>query len=445
MFRELRSSITRADTDFRSWVGSSGRGSDIISITEDEIFEAQQTASSLRKQLQLIVDFEIASNNEACGVAINGMVLLRNERDEKKVHLTHSRQALSESKSELSRLENQCLAEETQRETDRTTIARMQNDTEAAQGTMLNLRAETAQCRYFQDNVDTETMHRMRADVQNLMIERERDEIQLRLLNAERYRLQSQLDDLRALNTAHETIAKDQRMKISEGQMTRDMYAAHREALTLHLQSLGGDPRSNVFGSMAQGFQQSMRGIFTNNTDSARIQHNNNNNLLGAADDDSMSKSIISKDVRQMALQRGLSKQEMRQLEKTKLARNKNSNIDKSNKSQSQYNSSGPNQVGGIVLGSVAKSGTHGQNGDSSDFLRKLPTIFKMGSDQGPGMNYTVPTHTQENVQEYMMKKEREVEFHSDSQSVSAISVITFDEEAWFMDDSDSEAGVAAS
>ena len=48
-------------------------------VTEEEVEDLKQEISKLQKQLHQIVDQEIASNNEACGLATNGFVHLNIE------------------------------------------------------------------------------------------------------------------------------------------------------------------------------------------------------------------------------------------------------------------------------------------------------------------------------------------------------------------------------
>jgi len=269
----------------------------------------------------------------------------------------------------------------------------MKENTEKARKDAINLRADMDQIAYFQENVDTETMYRLRADVQNLKTEQERDEIRLRHLNTEQNDLQSELEKLKALRDAHKLVATEQQRELSETKMTRDMYKAHQEALTGHLHKLGGDPR-NKFGGLGGGLRDSVKGFFKGQKMKELLELDE---IFSERSSSKVSPSPKEEPPRE-DLQR-------KQPERPKPVK------EKSEKSKQRP------QVGGVVFGADTAEG-------SSDFLRKLPTIFKMGTN-------TI------DVQDYMVRKEREVEFSTDSNSISAISAITIDEDAWTLSDTE--------
>lgn len=327
-------------------------------------------------------------------MAANGMVFLRNEMVEKRTRRDELSDRLDEATDELARIEKQCNQEKELRETCRGDIARMQEDTEKAQKQIIHLRAEMKQSTYFQENVDTETMYRLRADVQNLKTEREIDGIKLRQLREERCCLESELADLKALKDAHEIVAADHRREISELKMTREMYSVHNEALSMHLQSLGGDPNpKNKFGSFTMGARDSVRGFLQGYK------------ILDLAND---ALSTISSKRDGEDKRKGIQQQQ----------HDRRKSIP-----QSSVKSKQSRHVGGVVTGADFTAGE-----GSADYLRKLPTIFKMGGNSN------------ETTQEYVARKEREVEFTSDSHSVSGISAITCDEDAWWDIDSETES-----
>mmetsp|Transcript_45201 Transcript_45201/g.94825 ORF Transcript_45201/g.94825 Transcript_45201/m.94825 type:complete len:389 (-) Transcript_45201:75-1241(-) len=372
--RSLRSRFVRTGSDHK--------------VTDEEIEELNDTAQSLRKELQQIVDGEIAPNNEACGVAANGMVMLQNEMKEKKLKLIKLRHMLDEARRELDNVEEQCTQEKKDWEKCREDAIQVQEDTDEARQEAINLRAEIKQMTYFQENVDTETMYRLLADVQNLKTDQERDEIRLRKLTTERNSLQSELKELEALRKAHEIVAADQQRELSEAKMTQDMYKTHQEFLTSHLKELGGDTK-NVFGLLSDSF----KGLFKAQPVKESIDEK-------PTEQTSSDLREICKDFEPMGDGNHQLKQPLKQpLERRKLEKQK------SDKSKH------PPQVGGVFFGT--------DTGAESSFVQKLPTIFKMGNNH-PDVS-----------QDYLLRKEREVEFSTDSNSVSAISAITIDEDAW--------------
>ena len=259
MFSRLQPVLQRADAELRTRLNQhgSGRGNNGDgATTQSEINELRTAADTLRIQLHRIVNNEISSNNEACGVATNAMLMLRNDLENKRQRRDELLGGLEEAKHEKSRMEDRYDREEEQRETCRQEVMRMQDDTERARKEAMNLRTEMKQMTYFQEAVDGETKQRLRADVQNLELDRERDRIRLRHLNEDRHALRTELDKLKAERDALQAEEDERRKELSEARMTQDMYQAHNEALSLHLQHLGGDPRSHILESfhLLRGF-----------------------------------------------------------------------------------------------------------------------------------------------------------------------------------------------
>ena len=221
----------------------------------------QTTVDALQKQLAQIVDHDNAPNNEACGVANDGMELLRNEIDERRRARDELRNGLDEAKRELGRVEDACAREREEAEQCRRDIAKLKEETVQTKEEAANLRAEAEQMAFFQEDVDTETKHRLRADVQNLETEKERDQIRIRQLNNERSALRAELEDIRAMRDAHRTVAAERQRELEEARMTLEMYKAHQDSLSAHLKELGGD--SLFFGVFAcGGVGMSFRSLF---------------------------------------------------------------------------------------------------------------------------------------------------------------------------------------
>ena len=378
MFSELRSrwSIQR-------------RNSNEPLVTSSEVSELQTTVNALRKQLHQLVDNEIASNNEACGVATNGMVLLRNELEKKRTELRDLQYLVEDGKDELGWIEHKCIQEKEQRKTCQEDVVKMQADTDKARKEIINLQAEMKQMTYFQEVVDTETKYRLQADVQNLETDRERDHIRLRHLKRERDGLQSELEELKKERDAIQFVANEREKELSEAKMTREMYQTHHETLTTHLQKLG-DPR-NMFGSLFN--QHSFRGFFKER----RIRASIDEGII--KQDDPIPEGRRNSEL----VCKGKDQTSDQQPERMKLH------------DQSERSKQLSAHVGGIVLGADATSSK------SSDFHRKLPTIFKLGESNDI------------NTQDYgtrRSKLEREVEFPLDT-SISNISQLTLDDEAW--------------
>jgi hypothetical protein len=156
----------------------------------------------------------------------------RSERDGLRV-------LLDEIKDELDRVENEYTREKELRESCRHDVVRMKHDTEKAREEIISLKSEMKQKTYFQETVDSETKHRLRADIQNLETERERSAIKLRQLGKERDQLKSELEQLYAERDEVQLVVCKRRQELSEVNMTKEMYRAHQEAL---LGILPGDP-----------------------------------------------------------------------------------------------------------------------------------------------------------------------------------------------------------
>ena len=285
--------------------------------------------------------------------------------------------------------------------------------------------------RYFRENVDTETMHRTRADVQNLILEREMDEIRLRQLNEERDELRSELGRLEALRDAHGVVAAEQARELSESAMTLDMYRAHNESLSMHLKGLGGE--SGMIQNMTCDLKHSLRGLFRSRgkikdepqSKKGPEERQTKGECTSEADDDHDDDDDIEK-----AMRRSLSPEDDDDDDRPNLI----GGLSKSRHSSKDY----------TPVGGIAVTTSHGsRGGESSAFLRKLPTIFKLGGGGSRGNNNNNNNDGDDEGKENngdggdypknnRSRENREVEFMSDSNSVSAISVLTFDEEDCF-------------
>ena len=409
MFAEVRTRWQKADSEIR--YRFQRRLSNEPQVTQSEVSELSNTVTALRKQLHQIVDNEIPANNEACGVAINGMIMLRNELDKKRAERDMLRDAADEAADELDCIEETCKSEKETCEARREDVTSMQADNKKARQDIINLRAEMEQVTYFQETVDTETKYRLRADLQNLEIEQERDQIRVRQVKTERDGLHSELEKLTKERDALQFISNERYKELSEVKMTREMYQYRHEILRNHLQSLGGDPNNifeNVGGffkgwrrralvdggaskagcgrlpSIISGSQRALIVATTPGADSERLMNNQGQQEQHAI----TTKQLIS--------------------EKQKLQDISDTSRHISIKSKHSHA-----HVGGIIIGPDTVSG-------KSDILRKLPpTIFKLGEESNNKNSNVTST------QEYINKKEREIEFSPDSNSMSDISQIT--------------------
>ncbi len=119
----------------------------------------QTTVDALQKQLAQIVDHDNAPNNEACGVANDGMELLQNKIDERRRARDKLRNGLDEAKRKLGRVEDACAREREEAEQCRRDIAKLKEETVQTKEEAANLCAEAEQMAFFQEDVDTETKH----------------------------------------------------------------------------------------------------------------------------------------------------------------------------------------------------------------------------------------------------------------------------------------------
>jgi len=248
-------------------------------------------------------------------------------------------------------------------------------------------------------------------------------EIRLRHVVNERDALEAELEELRRLRDAHQLVANDAQRELSEAKMTQEMYQVHNEALTIHLQSLGGNPNNPLLQTMKGLFREVGRitNIGSKPTGMASLGSNRtsdgwNNNA------DMPGNSIIQTQLRQQQ-----KRQQQLQSEKRNLSISMILKL-QSDKYQSDKNSAVSHpQVGGVILGN--DSG----HGGSDHFLRKLPTIFKMGPNNSHSdvILFNGSNGDDKNMQGYVRGGHGEVEFSSDSPSISAISAITIDEDAW--------------
>lgn len=357
----LQPVLQRADAELRSRFQGNAE-----SVTASEVCELKATAGALRKRYRQILGDENASCSEACDLVADAMQLLRNELGLKRSERDGLRGVLDEVKDELDRVENEYTREGELRESCRDDVVRMKHDTEKARGDIMRLRADMKQKTFFQETVDTETKHRLRADLQNLETDRERIAIKLRHLRKERDQLKSKLNHLEAERDALQLAGDERKQKLSEAKMTKDMYKSHQEALSLHWEILGGDPTS-IFDVLSP----------------TKISHSFNSWLYG---------QMLPVNIMDL---------HVNMIEENKM---KNSIVEQ-HVEQHMSETSKPSPGGGrLVLGA--------DTDESSNFLRKLPTIFQLGG---------------ENVQEHILKNIRELRLSTNSNS-SDVSTLTDDE-----------------
>ncbi|KAL3811438.1 hypothetical protein ACHAXA_007593 [Cyclostephanos tholiformis] len=348
MFSEVRSRLQpllqRADTElrFRLKVGEPGTASDV--------HELEATAGALRKRYRQIVGEENASYSEACTLAADAMQWLRDELDGRRYERDGLRAILDEIKDEFDRVENEYTREGELRESCRCDVVRMKHDTEKAREEIINLRFEMKQKTYFQETVDSETKHRLKADLQNLETERERSAINLRQLKKERDKLKYNLVQLQAEKDAVQLALYKRKQELSEINMTKDMYRAHQEAL---LETLSCDRTSIYQAVMPEKISHLFKGWYN----WQRIRE------LDKMKEGSKKTASENRDPTRIICDR--EKQDVTSIE--------NKFIGEVSKS--------PFEGKGLVLG----ADTDG----SSNFLRKLPTIFKLGG----GIDDYVPKH----------------------------------------------------
>jgi hypothetical protein len=349
--------------------------------TEAEIRELEIVARALRKQVNHLVDDELTSSMEAYCLATDGLELLRNQLVEKRCHRDEMRALLDETKSELDLLDRQYLEEMELREVNQHDIIRMKQNTETMRKDAINMRAEIKQMTYFQEVVDVETTHRLRVDVQNLELERERDSIILRQLNSDREKLRSELNQLEVEMDAVQRTKFERHQELAEARMTRDMYKVRQESLELHLQE--GDSK-NLFSSRVSSMMQLCREL-----------------LKGGAEVKEFLDEYNGKGASSQAQNAGMpfSDNWKQQYERVNLRR----------RSQSP---SSPREVGKIVICA------DDDGAESSDLLALIPP-FKM--DDRSDINLQKVNRISSEIDE----------FPSESSSISVISALTADDDAW--------------
>ena len=348
------------------------------SVTASEVSELKATVIALRKRHRQILGYENASCSEACDLVADAMQLLRNELESKRSERDGLRGVMDEVKNELDRVENEYTSERELRESCRDDVVRMTQETEKARRDIISLRVEIKQKTFFQETVDTETKHRLRADLQNLETERERSAIKLRNLRKERDQWKSKLEQLQAERDAVKLAAGDRKQEFSEAKMTKDMYSAHQEALSLHLEILGGDPTNILSAFTPDNISNSFKGWFK-----GRMSRESDGGKEGSVKAASHYHGPPHKYEREKQDERSIVEQLFAVIAKSS------------------------SQGEGVVLG----ANTEG----SSNFLRKLPTIFQLGSGN------------HDNDQKRDSKLIEELRYSVNSQS-SDISALTGDE-----------------
>lgn len=302
-------------------------------ITEPEVAELRATVRHLRHSLDQIVN-EGCSNEQTCDAVINEAEHLRRDVEERKRERNNLLEGLKRARGGLAALEEQCAQEREGEQSCRQDAIRMERAMEDAKEETMKLRAEIEQMTHFQENVDTETMYRLQADVQNLEIEREQDAIKTRHLKSERTELLFVLEKVKAERDAlHLRIPNEKSREFIEAEMEYDMQKARQEALIVHLEGMGMAVPKNLASlhkpdNLVTSFQELIKGL------SKHI---------------SMNSGRLSP----LVSPRGDCET------KTKAG---------------ETNASKPQQqhVGGILMGADA---------DDKTFFRQLPKVFKMGTN----------------------------------------------------------------
>ena len=340
-------------------------------VTEAEVEDLKIEISKLQKQLHQIVDQEIASNNEACGVATNGIVQLNIEMEKFTEERCRLNEELSLETEALKALDRQCEDELGSRRKYQEDDVRLRSAMETAKAESMTLHSEIDQINYFQAQVDKETYYRLRADVQNLETDKDRDIIHLRHLKSERKELQSELNQLAAERDAFKVIAQKFSKEIQDDRMTRDMYKAHNGALYEHAERLG------VVGKM-DNVISSFKSFFNNNRRPSNEAEQPTND-----------------------------------------AANKSNKIDASREKKPRRDSadkSSPSDKSPAALAAVGGI-AYADSVPSSDLFRKTPTIFKIG---GSSRNHDVSIISNE---------EREIRINKDESSAeSSLTMSEHDE-----------------
>ena len=341
-------------------------------VTEADVEDLKLEISKLQKQLHQIVDQEIAVNNEACGVATNGIVQLNIEMEQRTNERCRLNEELERETEALKALERQCEEEEDTRRKCQEDIVRLRSAIEDAKAECKTLQAEIEQSNYFREQVDNETYYRLLADVQNIETEKERDIIHLRHLNSERKELQSSLDQLTAERDAFHVIAHKFEKELQDERMTLDMYKSHHEALHEHAERLG------VVGKM-DNVISSFKGFF-------------HINRAGNEESEQPSNAVANK--------------------------NNESGADRE-KVRRGSGKSTPTNISHISPAAAAAVGgiAYTDSVPSSDFFRKTPKIFKIGGGGGGGGS------SHPDVLNSISNSEREITITDESSAQSSITM----------------------
>ena len=340
-------------------------------VTEADVKDLKLEISKLQKQLYQIVDQEIASNNEACGVATNGVVQLNIEMEKLAEERDRLNEELEREKEALEALETQCEEELDTKRTCQEEIVRLRAAMEVAKAECNTLKAEIEQSNYFQEQVDNETYYRMLADIQNLETEKERDIIKLRHLNSERKELQSVLDQLAAERDALQCTAQKCKKDLQDERMTLDMYKSHNKVLHQHAKRLG------VVGKM-DNVISSFRGFFNIHRAGNNESSDQHSNVVAA----NKSNEIID-------------------------ASREKARRDSHKSSPSNMSPLAP--IGGIAYNADSVR--------SADFFRKTPKIFKIGGGGGGG------SISSPDALGFVANEEREITISDESSAKSSITM----------------------
>ncbi len=345
-------------------------------VTEADVEELKIEISKLQKQLHQIVTHEIASNNEACGVATNGIVQLNIEMDKLTKERCRLNEELTMETEALKALERQCEEELDTGRKCQEEIVHLRSAIEAAKAESNTLHAEIDQCIYFQEKVDNETFYRLKADVQNLETDKDRDIIRLRHLKSEREELQSALDQLVAERDAYQVIAQKMAKELQDERMTHDMYKTHHGALYEHAERLGVVGKMDNVISSFKGFFTNMRSSYESEQPTDVVDANNSNKLDMSSE----------------------------QKKRRDSSGEKTSPSDKSPAPAAAA-------VGGIA---------YADSVPSSDLLfRKTPKIFKIGGGSGSNLD----------LRNSMSKEEREIRINKDESSAQSSITMSDDDE----------------
>ncbi len=344
-------------------------------VTEADVEDLRIEISKLQKQLHQIVDQEIASNNEACGVATNGIVQLNIELEKLSEERCRLNEELDREKETLNALERQCEEELDTKRKCQEEIVRLRSEMEAAKAECSTLQAEIEQSNYFQEEVDNETFYRMLADVQNLETEKERDIIKLRHLNSERKELQSALDQLTAERDAFQYVAQTCKKDLQDERMTLDMYKSHNKVLQEHGERLGAVGKMDNVISSFKGFFKM-------------------NSKAGSNESEQPSDAVVAT----KSCEVDTSREKVRR------------GSHKSLKSTTLSNSTPLAPIGGIAY--------NADSIPSSDFFRKTPKIFKIGGGGGNGGSSSNP-----DALIFVANEEREITILDESSAKSSITM----------------------